>query len=207
VTLPFRVSAAGRVRIRLTQVAPVCRSAGGVVVDAERGVNRSRFDGRVGHRPLRDGTYEAETPSGVVRFAIVRGRPTRNPERLAPSVCPPPARASDAERSGVAPSPSGSKAAPPPNADSQDARDGLGALPRVLGTTLTEAAEAAASLHPAFYVLLALAIAALAAATLPARALPVAAAGAALARRRAELTLAGTLSLLGVIVAYWVTLL
>jgi hypothetical protein len=77
----------------------------------------------------------------------------------------------------------------------------------VLGTAFTDAAEAAASLHPAFYVLLALAMVALVFATVPARAVPVATAGAVLARHRATVTLAGTLCLLFVIVVYWVTLL
>jgi hypothetical protein len=169
-------------------------------------VNRFRFDGRVGRRTLRDGTYTAETPSGVVRFAIVRGKPTRDPDRLAQSVCPPPAPLSDGRRSSVVPLGS-SSVAPPPTSSGSGGVNEPGPLPRVLGTYLREAAEAAVSLHPAFYLLLALAIVSLAAATLPARAVPVTAAGAAIARRRAELTLAGTLSLLTVIVAYWVTLL
>jgi hypothetical protein len=209
VTFRFRAPTTGRIRIPLTQVAPVCRNAGRLLFDAKRGVNRFRFDGRVGRRPLRDGTYAAETPSGVVRFAIVRGKPTRDPDKLAPSVCPPPEPLSDGRRSIVAPPGPGSSAAPPPltGSASGGANDRPGPLPRVLGTSLREAAEAAVSLHPAFYLLLALAIVALAAATLPARAVPVAAAGAAIARRRAELTLAGTLSLLTVIVAYWVMLL
>jgi hypothetical protein len=46
----------------------------------------------------------------------------------------------------------------------------------------------------------------LAAAAVPARAVPNPWAGAALARRRAEVTLAGTLALLAVIVAYWYAL-
>jgi hypothetical protein len=102
--------------------------------------------------------------------------------------------------------PDRTEAAPAANTD-RGATDEPGPIPHVLGTAFTEAAEAAASLHPAFYVLLGLAMAALAAATLPARVLPVATAGAALARHRAAVTLAGTLCLLLVIVVYWATLL
>ncbi|MBA3384270.1 MAG: hypothetical protein H0T20_06415 [Actinobacteria bacterium] len=68
----------------------------------------------------------------------------------------------------------------------------------MLGTTFTEAAEAAASLNPAFYLLLALAMVALAATTVPARVLPAATAVAAVA-------LTGTVCLLMVIVVYLVT--
>jgi hypothetical protein len=202
------VATSGRIRIPLTQVAPVCRDAGHLLFEAKRGVNRFRFDGRPGRRPLRDGTYVADTPSAQVRFAIVRGKPTRDPDELDPSVCPPPSLLSDGRRSSIAPAAPGASTSPPPVADADD-DEGAGSrsLPRVLGTSLTEAAEAAASLHPAFYVLLALAITALGAATLPARTLPAAGAGAAVSRRRAELTLGGTLALLTVIVAYWVTLL
>lgn len=82
-----------------------------------------------------------------------------------------------------------------------------GPLPQVLGTAFSDVAEAAASIHPLFYLLLALAIVALAAATVPARVVPVASAGAVLARHRAAVTLAGTLCLLVVIVVYWATLL
>jgi hypothetical protein len=195
------------VGIRLTQIAPVCRAAGRLTVNARAGRNRVRFAGRVGARRLPDGTYVAETPSGDVRFAIVRGRPTRDPARLASSVC------QSGVLSAVA-SPVGAPVAAP-RANAPSAGDGAdsgpndipGPLPRVLGTSASRAAEAALSLHPVFYVLLAFAIASLAAGSLPARVLPQPAMGALLARRRAELTLAGTLSLLTVIVAYWLALL
>ena len=79
VVLAFRASASGRTAIRLRQVAPVCRSAGRLLVPSRSGPNRFRFNGRVSGRPLRDGTYVATTPSGTVRFAIVKGKPTRSP--------------------------------------------------------------------------------------------------------------------------------
>jgi hypothetical protein len=206
--LAFRASTSGRTAIRLRQVAPVCRSAGRLLVPARSGPNRFRFNGRVSGRPLRDGTYVATTPSGTVRFAIVDGKPTRSATRLEPSVCD--AESVTANVAVAFPislsSPDRTEAAPPAYTD-RGATDEPGPLAHVLGTAFTDAAEAAASLHPFFYVLLGLAMAALAAATLPARVLPVATAGAVLARHRAAVTLAGTLCLLLIIVVYWVTLL
>ena len=209
VVLAFRAQGSGRVAIRLHQIAPVCRNAGRLLVPARSGPNRFRFNGRIAGRPLRDGTYVATTPSGRVRFAIVRGKPTRNTMRLAPSVCDSGVLLGVSAQAGLpAPTsrPERTAAAPTANVD-RGATDEPGPLPQVLGTAFTEAVEAAATLHPAFYVLLGLAMVALAAAAMPARAYPVASAGAALARHRAAVTLAGTLGLLFVIVVYWATLL
>ena len=208
VVLAFRAPASGRVAIRLRQVAPVCRNAGRLLVRVRTGPNRFRFTGRIAGRPLRDGTYVATTPSGAIRFAIVGGKPTRSAKRLAPSVCDSGVLgASTAAAAPLAMTPPGrTEAAPPANTD-RGATDEPGPIPQVLGTAFTEAVEAAASLHPAFYVLLGLAMVALAAAAIPARTVPVATAGAALARHRAAVTLAGTLGLLLVIVVYWATLL
>jgi hypothetical protein len=206
--LAFRASAAGRVAIRLRQVAPVCRDAGRLLVPARSGANRFRFTGSISGRPIRDGTYVATTPSGAIRFAIVNGKPTRNAKRLAPSVCDSGVLGTTvALGTPTAKSPPKRTAAPQSTNTDRGATDEPGPLPKVLGTAFTEAAEAAASLHPAFYVVLGLAMVALAFATIPARVVPVATAGAVLARHRAAVTLAGTLCLLFVIVVYWVTLL
>ncbi len=186
--------------IRLRQVAPVCRSAGRLLLPARNGPNRFRFDGRLSGRPLHDGTYVATTPSGTVRFAIVDGKPTRSARRLSPSVCDSGALGASTLVAGT-PSPKSSlprTAASATANNDRAAADQGGPLPRVLGTTFTEAAEAAASLNPAFYLLLALAMVALAATTVPARVLPAATAVAAVA-------LTGTVCLLMVIVVYLVT--
>ena len=206
--LAFSVSANGRIAIRLRQVAPVCRNAGRLLVRAQNGANRFRFNGRVSGRPLRDGTYVATTPSGKVRFAIVEGKPTRSPRKLASSVCDSGVLGAG---TAVAGTPSAislgrTAAGPEPNTD-PGATNEQEPLPQVLGTAFSDVAEAAASLHPAFYLLLGLAMVALAFATVPARVVPVASAGAVLARHRATVTLVGTLCLLFVIVVYWVTLL
>lgn len=208
VVLAFRASVSGRVVIQLRQVAPVCRNAGRLLVPARSGPNRFRFTGRISGRPLRDGTYVATTPSGATRFAIFRGKPTRSGKRLASSVCDSGALSASTE-AGLPPAAGAPKrtAAPPATNAGRGTTDEPGPLPQVLGMAFTEAVEAAATLHPAFYVLLGLAMVALAAAALPPRAYPVATAGAALARHRAAVTLAGTLGLLLVIVMYWATLL
>jgi len=210
VVLAFRAPTSGRIAIPLRQIAPVCRTAGRLLFRARAGANRFRFNGRVSGRPLRDGTYVATTPSGTVRFAIVDGKPTRNARRLAPSVCDSGVLGAGAGAAvGAMPPKSPASRPESPSATNVDrgATDEPGPLPQVLGTAFTEAVEAAASLHPAFYILLALAMAALAFATVPARVVPVASAGAVLARHRAAVTLAGTVCLLFVIVVYWVTLL
>ena len=98
------------------------------------------------------------------------------------------------------------EAAPAANID-RGATDEPGQLPNVLGTAFADAAEAAASLHPAFSVLLGLAMAALAAAALPARVLPRRHGGGRPGTTSGHVTLSGTLCLLLVIVVYWATLL
>ena len=206
--LAFRAPASGRVAIRLRQVAPLCRNAGRLLVPARNGANRFRFNGRVSGRPLRDGTYVATTPTGSVRFAIVRGKPTRSAKRLAPSVCDSGVLRESTAVGALTPTSPPKRIAAAPDANiERGATEELGPLPQVLGTAFTDVAEAAASIHPLFYLLLALATVALAAATVPARVVPVASAGAVLARHRAAVTLAGTLCLLVVIVVYWATLL
>lgn len=165
--------ASGRVAIRLRQVAPVCRNAGRLLVPARSGPNRFRFTGRVSGRPLRDGTYVATTPSGAIRFAIFRGKPTRSAKRLAPSVCDAGVLVASISSALATSVPKRTAARPAANS-SRGATDEPGALPQVLGTAFTEAVEAAGTLHPAFYVLLGFAMVALAAAAVPARAYPVA---------------------------------
>jgi hypothetical protein len=131
-------------------------------------------------------------------------------EAQRPSVCPSPADAGTLGVSVVAPGdvPSGSTGAAAAAA-AQPERPGGRELPErsgVLATGFTEVAEAAVSLHPLFYVLLVLSIAALSAAALPATAFPNATVGAALARRRAEVTLAGIVALIAVLMAYLLAL-
>ena len=206
----------GRLALPVVQISPVCRRAGTIAVNARRGVNLVRFNGRLGKRWLLDGTYVLVTPTMRIRFAVVAGRPTRKKTRLQPSTC----------REGVevllsgGSVPLGSALAGVADGETVPVTEAGGiadvgapnVLPtgpsgpsKVLGTTVDSVKSVVTGLHPAFYVLLAMAIAALATATLPASAVPSPWLGATLARRRAELTLAGTMALVTVIVAYLLT--
>jgi hypothetical protein len=206
----------GRLALPVVQISPFCRRVGTIAVNARRGVNLLRFNGRLGRRWLLDGTYVLVTPTMRIRFAVVAGRPTRKKTRLQPSTC----------REGVevllsgGSVPLGSASAGFAEGETVPVTEAGGitdvgvpkVLPsgqsgpsKVLGTTIDSVKTVVTGLHPAFYVLLAMAIAALAAATLPASAVPSPSLGATLARRRAELTLAGTMALVTVIVAYLLT--
>lgn len=72
--------------------------------------------------------------------------------------------------------------------------------------TATEVAESIAELHPAFFALLAIAVALLAVASVPAAIVPHPATASMVARRRIELTLAGVAALVVVVAAYLVEL-
>ena len=204
----------GRLALPVVQISPVCRRAGTIGVNARPGVNLIRFNGRLGKRWLLDGTYVLVTPTMRVRFAVVAGRPTRKKTRLQPSTC----RAGmEVILSGgsLPPGSAGYAAGETVPVTAAGGITDVGAakvLPtgqsgpsKVLGTTIDSVKSVVTGLHPAFYVLLAIAIAALATATLPVTAFPSPWLGATLARRRAELTLAGTMALVTVIVAYLLT--
>jgi hypothetical protein len=217
IVLGFLSYQRGRFALPVVQISPLCRRAGTIAVNARPGVNLIRFNGRLGKRWLHDGTYVLVTPTMRIRFAVVAGRPTRKKDRLQPSTC----------REGVevlfsgGTVPTGSAAAGLVGAtgDGVEIADagitdvgvpkvlptGESGPSKVLATTVDEVRDVVTGLHPAFYILLAMAIAALATATLPASAVPSPWLGATLARRRAELTLAGTMALVTVIVAYLLT--
>jgi hypothetical protein len=205
----------GKLTLPVMQISPFCRRAGLIRVNARPGVNLIRFNGRLGKRWLHDGTYVLVTPTMRIRFAVVAGRPTRKKTRLQPSTCREGVEAFLAGESV----PLGSAAAGLADGESLPVSDagitdvgppkvlptGQSGPSKVLGTTIDEVRDVVTGLHPAFYVLLAMAIAALATATLPASTVPSPWLGATLARRRAELTLAGTMALVTVIVAYLFT--
>jgi hypothetical protein len=203
----------GRLALPVLQIYPTCRRAGLIRVSARPGVNLIGFNGRLGRKWLHDGTYVLVTPTMRIRFAVVAGRPTRKKTRLQPSVC----REGEAAALAGEFVPLGSAAAglavtgdevPVQNEGIADAAPrpllptGVPGPSKVLGRTIDEVRDAVTGLHPAFYVVLAIAMAILAAATLPASAVPSPSLGATLARRRAALTLAGTVALVSVIVAY-----
>jgi hypothetical protein len=205
----------GKLTLPVMQISPFCRRAGVIRVNARPGVNLIRFNGRLGKRWLHDGTYVLVTPTMRIRFAVVAGRPTRKKTRLQPSTCREGVEAFFAGESvpmgSAAAGLVGGESVPVTEAGISDVGQS-GVLPtgesgpsKVLGTTIDEVKNVITGLHPAFFVLLGLAIAALATATLPASTVPSPWLGATLARRRAELTLAGTMALVTVIVAYLLT--
>jgi hypothetical protein len=207
----------GRLALPVLQIYPDCRRAGLIRVSARPGVNLIRFNGRLGRKWLHDGTYVLVTPTMRIRFAVVAGRPTRKKTRLQPSVCREGVMAALAGESVVLGSAAAGLAStaegiPVQNEGIAEATPPRSVLPtgipgpsKVLGRTIDEVRDAVTGLHPAFYIVLAIAMAILAAATLPASAVPSPALGATLARRRAALTLAGTAALVAVIVAYLFT--
>jgi hypothetical protein len=223
ILIGFRAYSRGRLTLPIVQINPVCRTAGSLTVNARRGVNLIRFNGRLAKKWLHDGTYVLVTPSQRIRFAVVSGRPTRKKTRLQPSVCregavellagEPPALGSAAaglasDGSAVAVSgnaTNGGITEGSPGTAGRVLPTGVPGPSKVLGTAVDEVREAVTGLHPAFYVLLGIAMAVLAAATIPASAVPSPWLGATLARRRAALTLAGTGTLVAVMIAYLFT--
>jgi hypothetical protein len=217
VVLGFISYQRGRLALPVVQISPNCRREGTIAVNARPGVNLVRFNGRLGRKWLHDGTYVLVTPTMRVRFAVVAGRPTRKKDRLQPSTCregvevllsggtvPTGSAAAGlvgATGDGVAITDAGISDVAPPKV----LPTGESGPSKVLATTVDEVRDVVTGLHPAFYILLAMAIAVLATATLPASAVPTPWLGATLARRRAELTLAGTTALVTVIVAYLLT--
>jgi hypothetical protein len=211
----FRSARRGRVQLRVVQIAPLCRPAGLISMRVHRGVNRLRFNGKLGRGWLVDGTYMLLTPTKPVRFAIVGGRPTRKPQRLQPSVCSDDGLASTLfgarlpfgpDATGLLPTtgeatgtevadtaPSGGMLRPPKNMPNPT---------KVLGATVDEVTDTVGRLHPAFYVLLLASIFVLGVATMPASAVPGPWLGATLARRRPELTFVGISMLVTAVVAY-----
>jgi hypothetical protein len=205
----FRSPRAGKLRVEIFQVFPECRSIGFFSQRVRAGANRVKFTGRFRGRRLPPGTYELRAADERIPVVVRKRRP---PVRIRPdrvkSVCPQSTSTGAFERpilAGVSrtqppgsPSPSvapkTSEVAPPPTP-----------AQRVLGVT-EEIAESIAELHPAFFVLLALAIMLLAVASVPASAIPHRTAATAVAHRRIELTLAGALALGVVVAAYLVVL-
>jgi hypothetical protein len=212
IVIRFRAHRAGRIGLRVVQIWPTCRPAGLISMRVHRGVNRLRFNGKLGRGWLLDGTYVLATPLRPIRFAVVAGRPTRKRERLQPSTC------REGAESALLGAPvaigaaaAGVLSAERNEVDTNDAsqpggvlRPPLSAAPRVLGETMDKVGTAVTSVPPAFYGLLLGAILVLALATLPATVVPSTSLAAALTRHRAGLVLAGTATLIALIVVYLV---
>jgi hypothetical protein len=213
-TVKFRLDHAGPLVYTLEELAPVCRTLATFHGRGERGVNKVRFQARIGTRPVAPGTYRlvARRPGGAVVMAktlvvVRRARPTAEELR----------RASRADTCGSgtqvvaeggslgkggAPAGSGKKtharraartAAPAerPHGD----RGGVLGVTKSLSPTPRK-------LPFLVLALVGLAILLLALGALPRSVVPVAAAGALVARRRLELATAGIATLVASVIAY-----
>jgi hypothetical protein len=190
----------GSFRVRVLQVSPVCRTRG--TMGGRDG--RVRFRGRLDGRALPPGVYVLSVDDTRVAVAVRRNRaPVR--VRTFHNACADLAAVESSQPVGGtalrAAAPAIPAATPPPAAttDPNPHRD-------VLGVTVGDISESIAELHPAFFVLLGLAVALLAVASVPAAVVPNQSAAAVLAQRRIELTLAGIAALAVVVVAYLLVL-
>jgi hypothetical protein len=80
-TLVFALEHGAVVRFTIVRVYPSCKRIGSFSVRAHSGVNRVRFRGRIGRRPLAEGTYRLvaqargqETAAATVTIVVVRGK-------------------------------------------------------------------------------------------------------------------------------------
>jgi hypothetical protein len=80
-TLVFTLERGAVVRFTVVRVYPSCRRIGSFSVGAHAGVNRVRFRGRLGGRPLDQGTYRLiaqargqESAAATVTIVVVRGK-------------------------------------------------------------------------------------------------------------------------------------
>ena len=208
--------AAAVVELRVTELAPLCRAVGLIVVRAHAGRNVVRFRGRVGDRTLEPGTYRiAPRLRGgrqlrSVLVVVVAGR-TPAPGEVAS------ARAADAcaARSDAGGSPAsisrpvtapvlgrsrGTKlAVAAPTAKAHPSRVG-----GVLGANFTQTLRDPTSVSPVLLILLAIAICLLGLAALPRSVVASPVLAEQLTHRRLELALAGTTTLLVVVLAYMI---
>jgi hypothetical protein len=213
----FRLRHSGPLVFTLAEVAPVCRRLASFHARGERGVNRIRFQARVGNRTVEPGTYElvARRPGGgivlVRKLVIVRGG-TPTARQLATArkanTCVSTGSQAVSEAgstvTGGAPAAGGgktsesggtSRVAAPPSSPRATPSGG------VLGEHMTLSPNPK-KLPFLVLALVGLAILLLALGALPRSAIPVGAAGALVARRRLELASAGVAVLVASLIAY-----
>lgn len=216
VAVSFRLAGSGPVRFVVTKVGAACRPVGSFTVRGRAGANRVPLRARVGRHLLPRGTYRILATRGdewlfAVRIVVARGRIVESEVVPVTSAACTGATRSAGElltRSGVpfaafAPlgrAPTSAKAGPA--ATPQDASPQHEAL----GAQFARSAAGGGIDLPRALLLAAmgLALLLLAAATLPDQFVPLTALGIVLLRRRAELALAGTSTLVVAAVAYLV---
>jgi hypothetical protein len=209
-TLTFVLANGAWVTFTVKQLSPECRAIGHFTVRGHRGLNRVRFDGRVGGRQLGPGTYRitARTRTGrlVQRVIVV----------IVSGSAPTKAELADARASNVCSSQVDSIGSATTGASNGLAEGTLGAAvgtarpsssaPKgsnshsgVLASAIEKTARA---LEPALVALLAAAIVLLGLASLPRMAFVEPRFGDALVRHRTEIASLGAVALLAVIVAF-----
>ena len=211
------LAAAGVVELRVTQVAPLCRSAGRILVRGHAGRNVIRFRGRVSGHALAPGTYRI-TPrlrSGrrlrTLLVVVIAGRtpaPGEIASARAANAC---VGGSDAGETGTGSTAAISRtvaAAPRVGKTKLAAGAPLRAqIPRkggVLGADFTQTLRDPTSVSPVLLILLAMAICLLGLAALPRSVVASPVLAEQLTHRRLELALAGTTTLLVVVLAYMI---
>ena len=210
ITLTFVLPRAMHVFFTVSQVSPVCRTAGHFSYSGHAGVNRVRFNGRVAGRQLEPGTYRisARTRDGGtvprVTLVVVAVAPTRAQLAAARSANVCPAIAGTASGSTGASITAGLATAqrsltPKGQPSASGAPNGSNPPSGVLAATLEKTAEA---LRPAIIALLAVAILLLAVASLPRAAIPDPRLHNVLARHRVDLAGVGAVALAAVVIVF-----
>jgi type IV secretory pathway TrbD component len=193
----------------VSQVWPVCRTAGHFSYRGHAGLNRVRFNGRVGSRQLGAGTYRisARTRAGrtVRRMTLVvvdAGAPTRAQLAAARSadVCSATAGSTGASNmGGLAAERLQRSLQPKGQPSASGAVKGSTTHSGVLAASLEKTAEA---LRPVIVALLALAILLLAVASLPRAAVPGPRFHDVLTRHRVDLAGVGAVALAAVVIVF-----
>ena len=200
------------------QIAPECRTAGRIVIRGHAGRNVVRFRGRVGGRLLGPGTYRvtprlrAGTELRSLLLVVVAGRAPARGEVAS-------ARAADACAAAWAASGSARfaasifqpTAAALPSGGTQLAagatasRKDLSQLGGILGANFAQALQDPTSVSPVLLILLAIAICLLGLAALPRSVVASPGLAEQLTHRRLDLALAGTTTLLVVVLTYMIS--
>lgn len=203
-------------QFEVTRAGAACRLVGSFAVHGQAGANRVPISARVGRRLLPTGRYRVLARRGpealfAMRIVVARGRV------VASQIVP--VASSDACNRGARPAgylltPSGPLVAtlPPLGTAPSRAESGAVATPQdaspqqqALGAQFTRSAASGLDL-PRLFVLAAagLALVLLAAATLPDQLVPLNGLGIVLLRRRVEIALAGTSTLVAAVLVYFV---
>jgi len=218
-TIVIMLRAAGVVELRVTQIAPLCRTVGRIVIHGHAGRNVVKFRGRVGGHALEPGTYRI-TPRlrggrqlRSILVVVVAGRapaPGEVASARAADACAAERNASGSETgsfasifrplAGTVPARSGgTKLAAGAPASRPSPRKG-----GVLGADFTQTLRDPTSVSPVLLILLAIAICLLGLAAIPRSVVASPVLAEQLTHRRLELALAGTATLLVVVLAYMI---